>query len=314
MGKKEIIKVCIGIRHDETELIMPIYKIKGKSPGPTLGLIAGLHGDSFEAPDALLNLYKTIEPNSLKGEIIIIPYANIPAYEAVNRVGWLDYKDLNRSFPGKNDGNVTERIADRIVKYVINNSDYVINFQSGGLPYKLHEYVGYLINKEDSQLEILNLAKVFGLPILYESLPFKNVLRYEAFKRNIPSLLIEIGGEGRYDEALFNKIENGINNVLIHLNMLEGTLSKLPYQYFITRDPYFGGFLHSSASGFLKSNFKAGDEIKKGDVLGEIYSVFGKCMSTIKSPIDGIVLMERTLSSIRVGDWTYCIAEIKDRI
>jgi predicted deacylase len=90
------------------------YIIKGKEKGPTIFINGGIHGDEvagFSTAEELLS-YKL-----KKGKLIILPRANKVACEINKRTA--DFmEDLNRQFPGKKDGNDTEKIAFEITEFI----------------------------------------------------------------------------------------------------------------------------------------------------------------------------------------------------
>ncbi|GAA0315389.1 succinylglutamate desuccinylase [Oceanobacillus oncorhynchi subsp. incaldanensis] len=300
----------IGKRHDGTNIGLPLVGIMGEKPGPVLGITAGVHGDEYEGPEALRLIIDEIDPKELRGGIICTPHANMSALEIHHRSGWIDRLDMNRSFPGKNNGYITERAADIVVKEIIEQSDYFLDLHSAGLSYDLEAYVGF--NDTEGKLgeESYELAKAFGVPLLYSSTPFPNVMRLEAHKRNIPAILVESGGEGRCKTDRLSIMKTGISNVMKYLGMIDGELQELPNKYTVIKAPSYGEFLHSPASGYLRGKVGIGEKVKKGDLLGEIVDVFGNKIISITSPLDGIILIVRTIPSIRLGDWAFSIVEI----
>ncbi len=310
-GQKTTYLNKIGTRHDGTYIGVPLMAIQGNYPGPVLGMATGLHGDTFEGPEALKQLFNEIDPNKLKGGIILTPHANINAFEVANRVGWIDYLDMNRSFPGQENGYVTEKLSLCLIENIIQQSDYFINFQGGGKNYDLHSYVGFF-ESEPNIKSSLEFAKIFGIPTLYKSVSFSNVLRLEAYKRKIPSLLVESGGEGRCNDLKVEQIKIGIMNVLNYLDMKSTQISNLPETYTLTRSPDDEKeFIHSPASGILKSYVQVGDYVKAGDIIGTISDVFGKVLETIRAPNEGMVLISRTIPSINIGEWICAIMKVE---
>src|ERR1700676_537015 len=91
-------------------LLLPITVLcNGK--GRTALVMAGNHGDEYPGQVAILKLMRELEPEHVRGRLILIPALNMPAARAATRLSPLDGKNLNRSFPGKADGSVTEMIA-----------------------------------------------------------------------------------------------------------------------------------------------------------------------------------------------------------
>jgi len=104
---------------------VPISVIRGARPGPTLALIAGTHGSEVAPIVALQRLRPLVAPAELRGTLVLVHVANLPSYlhRTVYRGPW-DQKNLNRVYPGRDDGTVSERIAAAITREVIDKSDY----------------------------------------------------------------------------------------------------------------------------------------------------------------------------------------------
>ena len=71
-------------------------------------------------------------PNDVSGTVIIVPAMNYPAFRAGTRTSPIDKGNLNRSFPGRPDGTVTEKIADYFQRELLPRADIVLDFHSGG--------------------------------------------------------------------------------------------------------------------------------------------------------------------------------------
>src|SRR5215208_5308400 len=74
--------------------------LRGASPGPTVGVMAMLHGDEIEGLLILRELWRTLDPAFVAGTIRLVPVVNPLAFEAVSRNTPIDMLDLNRVFPG----------------------------------------------------------------------------------------------------------------------------------------------------------------------------------------------------------------------
>src|SRR4051812_35669178 len=133
-------------------VMIPVTVIRN-GEGPTALLTGGNHGDEYEGPIALSQLASTLKAADVKGRVIIVPFMNYPAFCAGTRTSPIDRGNLNRSFPGRPDGTVTEKIADYFCRTLLPRADLVLDFHSGGrtldfLPYAAaHE----LPDKEQEQ-------------------------------------------------------------------------------------------------------------------------------------------------------------------
>src|SRR4029079_5619760 len=118
---------------------IPVTTIKG-GEGPTVLLTGANHGDEYEGPIALFDLANRLTADEVTGRVIIVPAMNYPAFRAGTRTSPIDKGNLNRSFPGRPDGSVTEKTADYFARTLLPMADVVLDFHSGGktldfLPY-----------------------------------------------------------------------------------------------------------------------------------------------------------------------------------
>ena len=117
----------------------PVTIIHGKRPGPTITILGGMHGDELTGPSACTHLLSTaftdpekpLDPETLAGTIRIVPVVNMPGYRSKSRY-FPDGRDLNRNFPGNSKGSSTRRVAAQVWKYLVEDSDAIIDLHSAG--------------------------------------------------------------------------------------------------------------------------------------------------------------------------------------
>jgi succinylglutamate desuccinylase len=114
---------------ENTKYQTPVYLFDSNKKGLALLILGGTHGDEpagYESAFRLLNRFYQDPPQS--GKIILIPEANRLAVENFNRrvpvPEGVDIEkgNLNRCYPGKEDGFPMERMAYQIQKLAIENS------------------------------------------------------------------------------------------------------------------------------------------------------------------------------------------------
>ena len=106
-----------------------VYVFKSNVSGPTVFITGGTHGDELAGWHAALKL---LERDDYRGTVIIIPRLNRLACELEQRypgtVDGVKYTDLNRAFPGDENGTITQQLAyaiqEEILKY---DPKYVID-------------------------------------------------------------------------------------------------------------------------------------------------------------------------------------------
>ena len=92
-------------------VMIPVTVVKN-GEGPTALLTGANHGDEYEGPIALFELARSVRPEDVTGRVIIVPAMNQPAFAAGTRTSPIDKGNMNRAFPGRPNGTVTEKIAD----------------------------------------------------------------------------------------------------------------------------------------------------------------------------------------------------------
>lgn len=111
---------------------IPITIIQGRRPGPTLALVAGIHGYEYTPILALQRVRANLSPEALSGTVILVHVANLPSFlKRTIYYGPDGGKNLNRVFPSRPDGALSERIAHVLTAEVIEKADYLIDLHCG---------------------------------------------------------------------------------------------------------------------------------------------------------------------------------------
>ncbi len=249
--------------------------INGK--GPTVLMTAGVHGDEFEGPVALMKFLQRTRCEDIQGRLIVFPALNSPAVRASARVSPLDNANLNRAFPGDCAGTPTQLIADFIENSVMPVCDAVIDLHAGGKASWFEPCAMAMNVEKNLQLTQSNfdLADAFGCPLVWVmgQLNDRGSVNAAAFRNKIPSVAAELGGGGQVSPQTLGIGERGITNCLQHLGMLAGSPAApaLPIQYVEIQARQQQ--IHSPASGIFEPVFEPGDHVSAGDRLGWIHDI-----------------------------------------
>lgn len=308
-GERRNLWLSLGHRPDGTAQGIPLMVVHGALPGPCLGITAGIHGDVCEGPEGLRRFMASLNPATLRGTVIASPQANPLAYEVFNRVGYVDSLDLNRCFPGRPDGSITQRIAHLLVQEIVERVDYLVDIHGGGLPFDFVPFVGFNSAPGPVGEASFALAKAFGLPYLHGSVPFANVFRLEAAKRDIPAILVEIGGGGWLNPDLLAVVEGSLLNVARHIGLVEGAPDLLAH-YQVTKSAPAGDFQLAPTGGFMLTCVRLGDQVAEGQLVATLVDVFGSDLARIQAAAGGVVMGLRTIPVTRAGEWVYAILPV----
>lgn len=202
-----------GRRVDGTGFTIPVHELTGAAPGPTTALVAGLIGDKPLGVIALRYLVdRLMAADELRGTVLVIPALNPFGFQGATRSN-PDQLELNRRFPGRDHGFLTDQLAHAISDALVERVDVLVDLHSGTPSRALC----YAYDYGD-----LELSASFGyVPVVTgRAVPGQlcTVLA-EAGKR---ALLAEFGGASLTDPT--PGVE-GCLNVLRHVGHLEGPLT-----------------------------------------------------------------------------------------
>ena len=263
------------------ETHFPFYAVCGEKDGPTLCITSGVHGTEYPGIGANLKLYHDLDPKNLSGTVIGVPQCNFASFAAkVPFVNPVDGKNLNDTFPGAEEGSMTERLCHILVNEVAAKADYHIDMHSGDSIEYLYPYAFYHINAADEKATGTSrqIAKVYGLDyVSYTETAGSGATDRGNFyaavcELGIPSIQPEIGGVGLILESTKMLHYNGAKNVMVYLGMLDGTPEKNPNQKELSK--FYR--LRSEYDGIYHCLVSPGEKVSKGQRLAYITDYHGQ--------------------------------------
>lgn len=267
-----------------TQLHVPHVLICGKQEGPTVLVTAGIHSAEYIGIQAAIELSNELNPDSLKGNVVIIPLVNRSGFE--NRTMSMvfeDGKNLNRVFPGDAGGSEADRLADMLYKTFISNADYYIDLHSGDGYETLIPYTYYL-GDSPAEEQSREMAECVNTRYCVRSKCRTGGAYNIASLCGIPSILIERGQLSLLSRQEIDMDKADIYNILRRIGVLSGMYTVYPKQELLENSedaPY---------TGCWYPNVKVGETFQKGQKLGEIRDYFGRILFTAIARNDGILL------------------------
>jgi predicted deacylase len=285
---------------------IPITTITGARPGPTLALVAGVQGLKVAPIVALQQLRESIDPRTLRGTVILVHIANPPSFrERLVRRG-PDGKNLNRVFPGRIGGSISERLAAVLTSEVVAKADYVIDLHAGDgneslTPFAFAARPG-LDTRVDSAARAL--ANAWGPPYLVWDKDGPTTLAEAAYLQTMahlmgkPALTAMVGERGVATSADVLMINAAVQRVLVHLRMLDAAVAA-------PRAPVVleaMDMVLAPHSGLWFPEVSAGQRVGVGEPLGVIKDSFGNELGRVVAPAAGVVLYLAVWPPIAAGE------------
>jgi predicted deacylase len=301
-------------------LHVPIAVVLGGS-GPTALVMAGNHGDEYPGQVAIMRLLRAIEPEQVRGRLILIPSLNMPAAKAATRLSPLDGKNLNRSFPGRADGSVTEMIAHYLTTVLFPLADIVIDIHTGGRSVDFvpcaHMHLVPAGPQRDAMLagtEAWNSEFCF----LYADIAGTGLLPVEAERQGKTVITTEMGGSETVHAPVHRLTQSGLRNVLVQLGVLQGEfvtragagLAPPRWVQSLSRDDY----RFAPESGIYENLVPLGENVAPGQPIGAIHFVERPDREPVlvTAASAGVLLATRAPSLVAQGDCVGCIAHDVD--
>jgi N-alpha-acetyl-L-2,4-diaminobutyrate deacetylase len=282
--------------------------------GPTVALISGLHGDAFVGSLALQRLAVELDISKLAGRVLILPTANPAAQAAGQRFSPIDGKNLNRCFPGRPDGSLTQRLAHLLVTDIIERADIVIDLHSGGRSMEFAPLAAVHFRADQTaQKQAEELMIAFGAPNSLRMLETstRGMLDTEVEQRDKIFVTTELGGGGTASSTAVRSALIGCKNVLIQAGVLNADFAlRMSRMLEIKSDE---GYLVAPASGLLDLQVEIGSNVYRGDTIANIVDPghVGASSVPINATFNGVLMARHHPGLIKHGD---CVAVLADEV
>ena len=289
-------------------ILIPITVIRNGS-GPTALLTGANHGDEYEGPVALFDLAQTIQADQVTGTMIILPALNYPAFLAATRTSPIDGGNMNRIFPGRPNGTISEKIADYVQSELVTRADLVLDFHSGGKTLDFVPFAAvHVLDDQDQQAACNAALRAFNAPYSVMMREIDNVGMLDTAVETMGKVFVttELGGGGS-SSAYTNAIaKRGVRNLLIHAGILAGEIERQPTQHLSMPE---GCFVFGKDAGLVEYLVDLGSVVEAGQVIARVWPTdrTGSRPTDYPAPFTGILAARHFPGLIGIGD---CLAVV----
>lgn len=297
---------------DGSEAALHLVELIGEEAGPLIGITCAVHGNEYSGPQTALELFRKLKTMRLKGRVLILPVANVPAFVENKRFTPLDYQNLNREFPGNPNGTYTQQLAAAISKEVLNVVDIHFDLHSGG-DLCLVDYAAQFPGD-------LGLSRLFGSKVIYKPVADKQGTNFKGMTfsvscetRGIPTVGIELGG-GTIDQKPFvERFVEGVMNMMRALGVIEGEVTPQREDQVVINEigivrPVNGGWIET----FGPAN---GEPVTDEAAIGQIVSPYTfETLEELHSPFaNGLMIMQHpTRNLVQPGEYGFLVGNLDD--
>lgn len=304
-GTRATVDLPVSTLPDHTPVNMSVHVVHGRRPGPVMFVSAAVHGDEVIGVEIVRRLLRAPHLARLSGTLLAVPIVN--TFGFLNHSRYLpDRRDLNRSFPGSAGGSLAARLAHMFLNDVVARSDFGIDLHSAAIQRTNLPQ----IRVSPGNARTLEMARVFGAPVIMTSKLRDGSLRQAAQEIGVDMLLFEAGEGLRFDEMAARAGLSGILRVMRALDMIGARgVAKPRRAPVICRE---SRWTRAPAGGLFRSFRETGDLVASGDALGAVSDPFGESEVEILADADGIVVGRSKLPIVNEGDALFHIAGLSD--
>jgi len=235
---------------------------------------------------------------------------NYPAFRAGTRTSPIDRGNLNRSFPGRPDGTVTEKIADYFQRVLLPHADYVLDFHSGGRTLDFLPFAAAHVLPDKMQEDRCFAAvEAFGAPWSMRMREIDPVGMYDTAAENLGRVFVttELGGGGTGDPVNVAIARRGVRNFLAHSGVLAAEV--MPGETTWLDMPSGDCFVFCEDEGVIEALVPLGSEVHRDQPLSRIYPIAktGLRPTDYVARMDGLVVARHFPGLVKAGD---CVAVV----
>jgi predicted deacylase len=301
-GKGAQLNLDVAKLHTTTPILVPVIIERAKVDGPTVLLMAGMHGDEINGVEIIRRVIRKGFNKPQIGTIICLPVFNIFGFLNLKRE-LPDGRDLNRSFPGSKSGSLASQFAFHFMKEIAPHVDYVIDFHTGSAQRNNFPQIRCVLDNQES----VELAKIFNPPYILNSSYISKTIRESISKLDKKMLLFEGGKTNSIEEFIVEEGLNGVKRFLSHMGMrtFKIDISKDRTPVILSESRW----MRSPNSGMFQALVKNGARVNKGEVIGIVTDPYGKIERKVKANSEGYIICLNESPVVYKGDAIFHIGK-----
>jgi N2-acetyl-L-2,4-diaminobutanoate deacetylase len=284
---------------DDAEIAFQV--MIGTAVRPRLAVVAGIHGDEYDGIRALADLADMIAPASLAGSLLIVPVANPLAYRAAKRRAPADDTDLNRVFPGKPGGTISERMAHALTR-LLGQADLVFTLHGGAAATTLAPWIEFTNLAGPVGRAAYAAAAASGFPDLVALPQLPGRLLSGMFDVGVPAIEGEVGGRAatRSDNVAWYR--ERVCAVARHAGVLDEPLPPRG-----TSPAWELCEIAAGAAGIFVCRVALRQAVHTGDILGEVIDPIRGRVAPLRAPADGLIGAIREHAGVGAEDQVFTL-------
>lgn len=286
---------------------LPITVMNGEESGPTVFLSAAVHGDELNGIEVINQVIEEFDHTDIHGTLVCLHVVNVPGFNAQERTVPLDGDDLNRSFPGSDEGTATQRIAHSIYTNFVEPCDFGIDLHTStrGRTNLIHARG----NLDDP--DVSRLAHAFATHVIIDGTGPADSLRRAASEDDTPTIVVEMGEANRLQREIIDTALEGVRSVFAEVGLCpDGTVRWPGWRTVVGTGEK--EWVRADAGGVVDMHAEDGEIVHEGEPLCSIRNPFDRTLTRVEAPFTGVLVGVLENPVVYPGNPICHIAELTD--
>ena len=297
---QQVVSVNLPVDEDmrvQKMRIMPAYPAQNLK---RISIVTGTHGDELEGQYVCFELQRRLraQPELLNGVVDIYPALNPLGVDSITRgVPGFDL-DMNRIFPGSEDGAMAEYAAAHITQDIL-GSDVCIDVHASNI--FLREIPQVRVS-ETTAKTLVPLARELNCDFIWvhaSATVLESTLAHTLNMRGVPTLVVEMGVGMRITREYGDQLLAGIFRLMHTLGIWAGEAPQVRTPIVSTDGKV--AFLNAPTLGMFVPRVMHWEDVHAGEVIGDILNPLTGEGTEIASPCDGVLFTLREYPLVYEG-------------
>jgi hypothetical protein len=278
---------------------VPVGVIEGATDGPSAAVVAGVHGTEWVGQDAVQALWRDLRPEDVHGSLTVVFAADVVAAAAGSPgANPRDRRNLNRVWPGNENGTWSEQLAHHIWTQLVSSSDMVIDVHGGEWTEECDAFgLVHLTGAAALDERIMQIAQRMGLPFIAITEGVGTLSGAVARDGRI-GLAMEVGGGGRRPAQGAGVIVAAVRGALAAIGSIDDPASGAAAPAVVLDK---GAMVTSPADGVMVPAVEVGQRVAEGETVATINGFDGTLLHTVAAPAAGLVLLRSVARVVTPG-------------
>lgn len=270
-------------------LTIPAWTLDSGTPGPSLLLTAAQHGNEVQGAEVVRRFIEIASGKPIRGKVFAVPFANIAALrdrrphihlKPEQPYGDARGHNMNRTWPGKRDGNDTARLSYAIYQAFGDEATHLLDLHC----WEKHAAPAVLIRDTPA---LRDLARKIGHRFVGVRQPNNITIsgRFNASGRT--GVTYEFSGQYVVNESQVKMGMRVVTNFAKAIGLLPGRLQRADDPILFSDETKTVDVTAPCTGLFVESGRQVCQPVKKGDLLGHILSDTNLSCREIVSPATG---------------------------